>query len=165
MFRKIYPKMIEQKNLYFLHYTMHQNISIFGSIKENYFLTNSGSSESEFNPSLALKASLKSGSSWKQKWRRLSWETKPGVIMVLAYLTSVKPVWAMSIWSSKELIWMKHLEERYSTKLLERFYQEFYLIHKEEKKKDILRQSGFLLRLLPIGLVQYHWLPVLLLKA
>lgn len=38
-------------------------------------------------------------------------------------------------------------------------------IHTEERKKDILRQSGFLLRLLPIGLVQYHWLPVLLLKA
>lgn len=89
MFSKIYPKMIEQKNLYFLHYTMHQNISIFDSIKENYFLANSGSSESEFNPSLALKASLKSGSSWKKEMKTIKWETKPGVIVVLAYFSQI----------------------------------------------------------------------------
>ena len=78
--------MTEQKNLYFLHYTMHQYISIFGSIKENYFLANSGSSESEFNPSLALKASLKSGSSWKKKWRWLS-EKLNLALVVLAYFS------------------------------------------------------------------------------
>lgn len=86
MFSNIYPKMTEQKSLYFLHYTMHQYISIFSSTKENYFLANSGSSESEFNPSLAFKASLKSGSSWKKKWRRLS-EKLNLALVVLVYFS------------------------------------------------------------------------------